>query len=113
VAHARDIRGFASGRHGKRVSKGALLGVSQPFHCWFCCPGFLVRYLNGFLKAFARESRSIQTSHLPPYAQALLPDAQGADHSPTATIRGFEGLYARRIGVYDLRGVEERFPDLE
>ena len=113
VAHARDIRGFTNGWHGKRVSKGALLGVSQPFHCWFCCPEFLVGYLNGSLKAFARENRSIQTSHLPPYAQALLPDAQGGERSPTATIRGFDRLNARRIGVYDLRGLEEGFPDVE
>jgi hypothetical protein len=96
------------------VSKGALLGASQPFHCWFCCSGFLVGYLNGFLKAFAPDIRSIQTSDLPSYAQALLPDAQGAERPPTDTIRALEGLHGQRIGVYDLRGVvEEGFPDLE
>ena len=107
VVHARTIRGFANGRLGKRVSKGALLGASQPFHCWFCCSSFLVDWLNGSLKAFAPELYpALLTSDLPGYARALLPDAQGEGRSQTDPARKPEGLRVRRVGVYDVRGVE-------
>jgi hypothetical protein len=116
VLHALGILGFAIGRHGRKVSKGALLGVSQPFHCWFCCQSrakFLVDYLNGAVKLFAPDMRvPFPTSDLPAYAMALLPDAQAAERSRTEAPRRFGELPVRRVGVYDLRG-EEGMPDLE
>ncbi len=107
VVHASAIRGFANGLHGKRVSKGALLGAGEPLHCWFCCSSFLVDWLNGGLSAFAPELYpALPTSDLPGYARVLLPDAQGEGRSRTDSARQPEGLRVRRVGVYDFRGVE-------
>jgi len=117
VVHANDVLGFAMGKHGRKVSKGALLGVGQPFHCWFCChslSGILVGYLNGTVSFFEPQIRgALPTSDLPEYARVLLVDAQGAERAAPSATRRLERFPARRIGVYDVRGVEEGFPDLE
>ena len=116
VVHAHGILGFANGKHGRQVSKGALLGVSRPFHCWFCCQslaGLLVGYLNGTVRFFEPGIRgALPTSDLPAYARALLPDSHGVERLETDANRRLERLPARRVGVYDLRG-EEGLPDLE
>jgi hypothetical protein len=107
VVHAHIIRRFANGQHGKKVSKGALLGAGTPFYCWFCCSGFLVDWLNGTLKAFAPELRPLlRTSDLPGYARALLHNTRGEERSQAHPARLDEGPHVRRIGVYDLRDVE-------
>jgi hypothetical protein len=107
VVHAHAIRRFANGYHGKRVSKGALLGAGLPFHCWFCCAGMLIDTLNGAVRAFAPELYpAVPTSDLPGYARALLPGAQGDGRSQTDSIRQLDGLRVRRVGVFDFRGME-------
>jgi hypothetical protein len=111
VVDARAIMGFANGKHGKKVSKGALLSAGRPFHCWFCCPSFLVDYLNGSVKFFAPGIRGARsTRDLPAYAQDLLGTEQGFTSAGFEAIRHLHGLLVRRVGVYDVR--EEESPTL-
>ena len=116
VIRARSILAFTKRRYGRKVSKGTLLSVSQPFYCWFCCqavPGFLVGYLNGTVRIFEPGIRgALPTSDLPAYVRTLLPDSQGSERPQIDVTRSLERLPMRRVGVYDLRGANG-LPDPE
>jgi hypothetical protein len=104
VAGAHAVHAFANGKRGKRVSKGALLGASEPFYCWYCCSSlFLNFYLNGSAKFFAPELRGIPTSELPSYAKRLLVNSDSSEPIAGATIGRFDWPPVRRVATYDMR----------
>lgn len=106
------IADFANGVHGKRVSKGDLLGVSQPFYCWCCCSSSLITgYLNGDSKFFAPEMGGIATAEIPPYARLALGESGQLTQTAGSEVDRFEWPPVRRVATYDLRR-ESEFPRL-
>jgi hypothetical protein len=105
VASAHAILAFANGKRGRRVSKGALLGASQPFYCWYCCSSllFLNFYLNGLAKFFAPEMRGIATSELPPYARRVLAGSELLTSTEDGAIERLEWPGVRRVATHDMR----------
>lgn len=110
MADAHAIKEFADGKHGRRVSKGALLEASNPFHCMFCCPlglgGYFARYFSGI----SSEGVGIEEGELPIYVRMLLESRM--PEMPAQEIRSVIDEHAlrtyRAIGVYDLRRNDER-----
>jgi hypothetical protein len=111
IADAQTINDFADGKHGKRISKGALLRVSRPFHCWFCCLPLPAKYLNGHSNSFPFErgdhfrTEILPTSGLPQYVKDLADSEQSRLTASSASedSKVIEWPKVRRVAAYDLR----------
>jgi len=106
MAHAKNVEEFADGKHGKRVSKNDLLGVSNPFHCIFCCP---LAFRGYFEKYFPSMVDELKKRSLPQYVRYLI---EGHEQEVNeGQIREYIKEYNlgkfRHIAVYDMRELEE------
>src|SRR5690606_31584675 len=103
---AHEIKKFADGAHGRKVSLDAMLRRSNPFHCMFCCPMSLDG--NHFQSYFGSPTGTEFTHGLdkmPAYAQRLLHsrDEQGSYESSNQVAEPEKFPPVRTVGIYDLR----------
>ena len=102
TADARRVDEYADGKHGKRVTRDQLLGITNPFHCMFCCPlahggDYFDQYFGHPSEERPREYKDNES--LPSYVRQLL---QRGD----ATINIEESEAPRQfrlVGAYDMR----------
>lgn len=98
TADARRIEEYADGKHGRRVTRDQLLGITNPFHCMFCCP---LAHGGGYFGHYFDHPRQELNSNesLPSYVRRLL--QQG---DTPINVEEFEALrHFRHVGVYDMR----------
>lgn len=106
MAHAKVVEEFADGKHGRRVSKNDLLGVSNPFHCIFCCP---IAFKGYFEKYFPSIDDELNEQSLPEYVRYLLEahELEISEERVRTFIKEYNLGKFRHIAVYDMRELEE------
>ena len=106
MAHANVVEEFADGKHGRKVSKNDLLGVSNPFHCIFCCPIAFGGYFEKYFPSIGGEFRE---QRLPQYVRYLLDahELEISEERVKSFIKEYELGKFRHVAVYDMRELEE------
>jgi hypothetical protein len=107
VADALTIKDFADGHRGRRLSKSALLGVTNPFHCMFCCP--LVKqemYFRRYFGALSNQDFLRSNKELPRYVHLLLSNDLTSIHQLEGDDLGKapNAPTVRIVAAYDGRG---------
>lgn len=106
MAHAKVVEEFADGMHGRKVSKNDLLGISNPFHCIFCCP---IAFRGYFEKYFPSIDGEFKELNIPEYVNYLLSahDQEMSEKRIETLIEEYGLRKFRHIGVYDMRELDE------
>jgi hypothetical protein len=102
TADARRVEEYADGKHGKRVTRDQLLGITNPFHCMFCCPlARRGRYFDEYFSypSVERGREYKNNESLPSYVRQLL---QRGDTSINVEESEVPRQF-RLIGAYDMR----------
>jgi hypothetical protein len=106
VTDALTIKDIADGNRGRRISKSALLEVSNPFHCMFCCP--LVQqgtYFSHYFRTLSDHQFVRSNTELPRYVRLLLSDdfrLMPGQGDPEAA-KAYDLPLARIVAAYDGR----------
>lgn len=106
MAHAKTVKEFADGKHGWKVSKNDLLGVSNPFHCVFCCP---IAFRGYFENYFPFVDGELYEQVPPTYVNYLLSvhKQEMSEEKIKDFIQEYELGKFRHIAIYDMRELEE------
>lgn len=109
MVDAYNIKKFADGFYGKRVSKNDILNKSNPFHCMFCCP--LIQSVGYFHQYFPSLYNSIEpreNEQLPQFVRMILSDRMSNldEQEALRIIDQNELRVFRAIGVYDLQNID-------
>jgi hypothetical protein len=109
MADAHKVKAFADGKHGKRVSKNALLKATNPFHCMFCCPLTLSSdYFTRYFSALTEGAEARDNEKLPNYVRMLINGRilELSEKEKLSVINQNELRVFRAVGVYDMRDLE-------
>ena len=106
MAHAKVVEKFADAHHGRKVSKNDLLGISNPFHCIFCCP---IAFRGYFGKYFPDVGSDIKNQEIPNYVNYLLNthELEISEKKMREFISEYELGKFRHVAVYDMREQDE------
>lgn len=106
MAHAKKVEEFADGKHGRKVSKNDLLGVSNPFHCIFCCPIAFRGYFENYFPPIGSE---VKGQGLPEYVRYLLDthELEVSEGQIEEYIKEYNLGKFRHVAVYDMREMDE------
>jgi hypothetical protein len=97
TADARRVKKYVDGKkHGERVTREQLLGITNPFYCMFCCP---LTQTSEYFDNYFRYPQESNNESLPNYVRQLL---QRSD-VPTNIEESEAPRQFRLIGVYDMR----------
>lgn len=106
MGHARRFEEYADGKHGKRITRDQLLGLTNPFHCIFCCPlsqnGNYFDHFDHYFGVPGEERQQHNNESLPSYVRQLL--QQGDE--PIDIQQGEAPRQFRHVAVYDMRNDE-------
>lgn len=105
MAHAKKVEEFADGKHGRKVSKNDLLGVSNPFHCIFCCPIAFRGYFEEYFPSIDGEANE---QSLPEYVHYLINtlELEVNEEQFGEYIKKYNLDKFRHVAVYDMREID-------